>query len=932
MSAAVIGREEELGSIQAFLEEVRSRPGALVLSGEPGIGKTILFDAGVQRAGLIFDRVLTFRGVEAEARLSFAALADLLTDVLEEALPALGGPRRRALEIALLLEEPGDERLDSRAVALAFLDVVRALAASGSVLVAVDDLQWLDASSSRVLLAALRRLREEPVGLLATARVARDAPLPFALERSLPEAMLERLLLEPLSLGVLHRLLKERLGLDLARPELVRLDEVTGGNPFFALEIGRELASARARLAPGRPLPVPGNLRKLLGGRLARLHPDTQDVLLSVSALAEPTVEVLAAAHGDHERTVKALEEAKHAGVIELDESRLRFSHPLLASVCYEETPLWRRRAAHRRLAGPVAEAEERARHLALAADGPDAGVALELDQAAEQAAARGATAAAADLSELASELTPPVSDEERRRRRLAAANFHRLAGDRERAASILDQLLPDAQGDERADVMLALARSRREAVGRSLELCEAASRATSDDARVAEALAFLSFLRILDGDVYGSLAAARAGLERAERVGDPELLSRAIGRVGSAEQFTLDITPGLLERGVVLEQGLPRQLEYPESPIVAFGRRLILLGELDKAREIISHEEEKAAARGDEGTRGQLLFYLIMLEWQAGRWRRGLEHAAAALELAEQLGDEQYKGMVLYGRATVLAHLGDVDEARLVAAEALTIAETTGDAEFPIWNSSLLGFIELSLGNMRAAARHLRPLPRQLVAQGWNEPGDPWPEAIETLLAVGELDEARSLLALFEERAHRLGVPRGLAPFARCRALLAAAEGDLETAYGWFERALAEHDRAEVPFECGRTLFAFGATQRRAKRQRAARESLERAAAVFEELGARLWAAKARAELARIGGRRPASTALTQTEQRVASLAADGLSNKEIASTLFVSVHTVEAHLSRIYRKLEIRSRAELGRRIDLAKEAIGTGAAAKA
>src|SRR6266545_4125956 len=913
MGATVLGREEELGTIQAFLEQVRRGPASLVLSGEPGIGKTILFEAGLEGASRLGDRVLSFRGAEAEVRLSFAALADLLTDVLDEALPSLAGPRRRALEVALLLEEPGPQPLDARAVALAFLDVIRAVATSGPLVIAIDDLQWLDASSGRVLQAALRRLRDEPVGLLATARVTRDAPLPFALERSLPDATLERLMLEPLSLGVLHRLLKERLGLDFPRPELVRLHEVTGGNPFFALEMGRELASARARLAPGRPLPVPGNLRKLLGGRLARLRPETRDVLLTAAALAEPTVDVLATAHGDVERTVLALEEAARAGVIELEESRVRFSHPLLASVCYEKTPVWQRRAAHRRLAVPVAAAEERARHLALAAEGPDADVALALDEAAGRSAARGATAAAAELAELASELTPADLRDEGRRRRLVAANFHRLAGDRERAISILEELLPEAQGDERADVLLALARSRPGPVASIIQFCEEATRVTNDDARVAEVLAFLSFLRILDGDVYSSLAAARAGLERAERVDDPELLARAIGRVASAEQFTLEITPGLLERGVELEQALPQQLEYPESPIVAFGRRLVLLGELDNARKIIAREEEKAAARGDEGTRGQLLFYLIMLEWQAGRWQRALEHAAAALELAEQLGDEQYKGMVIYGRATILAYLGQVDEARAVAARALAIAERTGDAQFSLWNASLLGFLELSLGNIPAAAQYLRSLPGQLVAQGWNEPGDPWPETIEALLALGELDEARSLLALFEELAARLGTPRGLAPAARCRALLAAAEGDLDAAFASFDRALAEHDRAEAVFERGRTLLALGATQRRAKQKRAARESLERALALFDELGARLWAAKARDELARIGGRRPSSKELTETERRVAALAAQGRSNKEIASTLYMSVHTVEAHLSRIYRKLEVRSRTEL-------------------
>ena len=219
------------------------------------------------------------------------------------------------------------------------------------------------------------------------------------------------------------------------------MQEATAGNPFFALELGRELVRTDTRPTPGQALRVPESLRELLGGRLAQLPAETVDVLLQVSALARPTVELVAAAHGDRERVLGALEAAVREGVVELDDSRLRFAHPLLASICYEQAPLWKRRAVHRVLAGVVTDVEERARHYALAADGPDAVVASDLEIAAEQAAARGATAAAAELYELAAELTPddPVLA---RKRRLQSANFHRLAGDGERAAALLDQLL----------------------------------------------------------------------------------------------------------------------------------------------------------------------------------------------------------------------------------------------------------------------------------------------------------------------------------------------------------------------------------------------------------------------------------------------------------------------------------------------------------
>ena len=198
-----------------------------------------------------------------------------------------------------------------------------------------------------------------------------DVVTPFELDRSFPDDRLTRISLGPLSLGAVHNLLEERLGLDLTRPELARVQEATAGNPFFALELGRELVRTNTRPTPGQALRVPESLQELLGGRLARLPGETLDVLLEVAALARPTVELVAAVQGDRERVLEALEAAVREGVVELDDSRLRFAHPLLASICYERAPLWKRRAVHRALAEAVSDVEERARHLALAAEAP---------------------------------------------------------------------------------------------------------------------------------------------------------------------------------------------------------------------------------------------------------------------------------------------------------------------------------------------------------------------------------------------------------------------------------------------------------------------------------------------------------------------------------------------------------------------------------
>ena len=361
MAATVIGRDEELGSIQAFLAAVEDGPAALVLSGEAGIGKTSLWRMGVDGAGQRFGRrVLVHQSVEAEALLSFAGLSDLLAPVIEEVAPTLVPLRREALEVALLLAEPTGEPSDPRAIGLALLDALRTLSEDSPVVIALDDVQWLDTSSAAVLQIALRRLRTERVGLLATLRKVPEIAAPFELERSFPEERLERLWLGPLSLSALHHLLRDRLGLELTRPELGRVLETSAGNPYFALELGRELVRTNERPAAGQALRVPASLRELLGGRLGRLPADTVEVLLYVAALAQPTVELVTAAHGERDKVIEALADAVREGVVELDGSRVRFTNPLLASICYEQAPLARRRVVHRAPARAVADLEER--------------------------------------------------------------------------------------------------------------------------------------------------------------------------------------------------------------------------------------------------------------------------------------------------------------------------------------------------------------------------------------------------------------------------------------------------------------------------------------------------------------------------------------------------------------------------------------------
>jgi DNA-binding CsgD family transcriptional regulator len=922
VAVEVIGRDAELASITGFLDSVDEGPAALVLSGEPGIGKTILWELGVEEARVRFGRVLSCRAAEAEAGLSFSGLSGLLTEVVDEAVPSLLPLRRRALEVALLRVEPGAQPPDAHAIGLALLDVLRVLGERAPLVVALDDLQWLDPSSAAVLQIALRRLREEPVRFLATARDAPEAGLDVA--RAFPGERLTRLIPSRLGSAELRVLLKARLSLELSRSELLRVLDASGGNPFFALELSRELERTGARPTAGEALHLPEGLRELLGVRLARLPAETADVLLTAATAARPTVEVLAAVHGQRrEETLDALDLAVREGVIGLAGSEVRFAHPLLASVCYEQASRSARRSAHRALAEVVSDREERARHLALAADGPDASVAGELDDACELAVGRGASAAAAELAELAAALTPADDASAGRGRRLEAARLRQLSGEGERARVILEQLLAEVpHGVERADVLFLLggyAMTVTPTLPEMTELFQMALReAEGDDAHCARILLSLATNRAFGGDVRAGLVHARAALEKAEQVGDPVLLASTIAGVTVLEDVALDITPGLLERGVVIEEGLEQSLTFVNSPTFWLHRRLLFGDEPDHAGEVLEGLATRALAHGDEFSYATAQIHLNLVDCLTGRWRQALERAAHARELAEQSQWDTGRGMALHVESLVLAYLGRVQRARAAAEEALRLSESGGSVFFTLLNLGVLGHLELALGNLDAAGGYLRELPRRLLEGGWSDPSldSVWPDAIEALLGLGEAEQARTYVEQYEALAERSS-RRNRAGAARCRGLLATAEGDLEGAFAAFELALREHEGLAYPFERARTLLALGQAQRKAKQKRASRETLEQALAAFDELGARLWAEKARTELRRISGRRPASAELTETEQRVASLAAEGQSNKAIAAALFVTAHTVDTHLSRIYAKVDVHSRRDLAQRL---------------
>ena len=320
----------------------------------------------------------------------------------------------------------------------------------------------------------------------------------------------------------------------------------------------------------------------------------------------------------------------------------------------------------------------------------------------------------------------------------------------------------------------------------------------------------------------------------------------------------------------------------------------------------------------------------MTLVDCYAGRWPQALERAALVRELAEQSQWGSARGWALHVESLVLAYQGHVERARAAAEEALRLFESDGSVFLTLLEPRQCSAISSSRSETltrRVGTCANCPSGCSTVAGAHPSFDSIWPDAIEALLGLGETEQARIYVEDYEALAERSS-RRNRAEAARCRGLLAASEGDLEGAFAAFDRSLREQEGLAYPFDRARTLLALGQVQRKAKQKRASRETLEQALAAFDELGARLWAEKARAELRRISGRRRASAELTETEQRVASLAAEGRSNKAIAAALFVSTHTVDRHLTRIYAKLDVHSRRDLAQRLAITQQGEVKGA----
>jgi DNA-binding CsgD family transcriptional regulator len=921
MANEPIGREGELRRLQGFLDgRELDGPRALVLEGEAGIGKSMLFLTSLELARARGFSVLSTRPAEAERNFPLAGLGDLFEGVLDEVLPTLAPPRRRALEVALLLEEATDP-LAPRALGVAVRSALELLVEAGPLLVAVDDVQWLDPSSTEALGFALRRT-SAPIHVLLARRLGTPTD-PTSIESALSAHSVQRVHVAPLSVGALQVVVRERLDRAFPRPTLLQIHETSGGNPFYALEVARALPD---ELDPTEPLPVPETLDELMTARIDALPAPSRKALVLLSALGEGDTDTLRrAGAGD------AVEAAVSHGIVVRARGRLRFTHPLLASSVYHEADEATRRSAHAVLADVVPDPLERARHLALAAQGPDAESAASLDQAASVANVRGVPRVAAELGELAHRLTPDDDREGRHRRAILGAVAQIRAGDVLRARSLADETLVEATDHRsRAEALVLLsgieaaAGNRDGAIALRREALHEAAAYPALQAAVHQWLA----ANVSDSEGVGvKVRHARASLELAERLDDDFLRAGALAvlavlrfyagepdAVELAEQaHALATSPAVRDARPRVELAHLLAWTYDRLDLVASFTLVGILIDTDRfdtARALLDSLQQDVARR-DELLESKTLWQRSLIELNAGRWRVAQELATRERDITALYQTVDWPGPY-FVLAELAVHRGELDEARGLVTRGYELVAPGFLAD----GEANLGFVDLAGGDLGAAIAHFAAAEAAAEACGWREPAVLWWRAdfAEALLALGRVGEAVELLDAWEPDATRLSRGRILADITRCRGLVAAARGDIDVALETLERAVDQVDAAADPFGHARALLALGVTRRRARQKRGAREAIEGALAGFEALGEVIWTRRARAELGRIGGR-TREEGLTAAERRVASLVADGRTNREVAVALSLGERTVETHLTHIYAKLGVRTRTELAR-----------------
>jgi DNA-binding CsgD family transcriptional regulator len=919
----LFGRQAECDQIDRLLAAARSgESDAVLIRGEAGVGKSALLRYAIEQADEM--TVLSAAGVESESELAFAGLGDLVRARLGE-LDRLPEVQAAAIRGVLTLAEP----TGGLAVGAATLGLLGSIAESGPVLVAVDDVHWLDQASAQALLFATRRLHAEGVAVLLAARTGES--------NLFDDAALTTVELAGLELAAALELLANAVAgtrrLDSAVAE--RLVTITTGNPLALVELPGLLSDEQLLgTAPlDQPLPVGVTIERAFARRLEAIPSATRQLLLLAAASDSRTLGPILGAARLLGIDSAALEPAETAGLVSVDGDQLAFQHPLMQSVVYQTAAPAQRRHAHRALADaldPERPSEQHAWHLAAATLEPDEEIASVLELAAADVRDRGGYLAAAGLCERSAQLSP--GRDQRAQRLLAAARDFQFGGRLDRSLGLLEQGValtedPLFRADAQRLRAHILTWAGAPADAHRLWLDEVERIEPIDPERAASMLAEAAIVSTMRGNVPEVVAISERAYRLAERSG------------GSTTVFALAVYSNALILDGRADEALPL-LERCQAafdvldpltvmPVLTqpLGHGRIWIEHYAEARRVLERTVDAARLAAAIGLLPFPLACLAELEIRTGQWTRAYAHASESVRLAEETGQTNERCFSLAILATVEAGLGREQDCRAHAEQALVWVKALGIDSLLVYIGSALGVLELSLGRPEKALTHLVPAGEFIRTSGCREPGVVWwaADLIEAQIRAGRPDDAKHNLNLFERDADRTQRTWALAAAGRCRALLADNQHFEEE----FTNALTWHERAETPFEYARTLLCLGERLRRIRKPTRAREPLRAAREIFSRLDAAVWEQHVEAEL-RATGEAPQSappprllSQLTPQELQVALSIAAGATNREAATALFLSPKTIEFHLANIYRKLHLRSRSELTRNIfDVTRE----------
>ncbi|GHG88271.1 transcriptional regulator [Streptomyces lanatus] len=911
----VIGREE----LFAAAREQLGRGGSVLLHGPAGIGKSTVLRALAEEYGHAARTVLRCSPTESESHLPFLALADLLGLVLDEVSARLPAAQLTALESALTGRGESTLQRDGLALRLAVLSALRALADSGPVLVVADDLQWLDPASAELLGFAARRLGDTPVRMLCAARTEGEE-YDRHLRASPPDTLAVRL--GPLSRAQMSALLDHRGYTGLPRSTVRDIHRTSGGNALFALELGRALAENATPPRPGEPLPVPTSLRALVLNRLEMLSEEARRTLLVASAGARPTLALLHAAGRDNAEAETA--QAAELGLLatEPEGPAVRFAHPMISAALYAEAPAQERRAAHAALSTAASDPIERARHLALATTGTDPEVAARLAEAATLARDRGAPSVAAQLALLAARHTPADGTPNPDVLHLEAAEDAITAGELDLARDIAREVLArTAVPAERVRAWIAVIETAGHAMTEVDSIFPQALADAGDDPKLLALVHYQLTWRALlvEGDFDEAREEAGYAAELAARAGDryTELLALAL-------KAQIETLMGHTDAPATIR----RALEEPQDPRVACHhngagysrfRWLIMSDQLPEARAAVTALLREVRRHGWVESEVHFLRGVAETELHSGHCGRALDLARESLRLARDTGIGEVASAVLTSLAEAAG--GELERALTLAREAMEHAEEDGDQMYVSRALAALGHAQLVAGDTEAAVRSLRRVREVEQGLGITDParGRWHGDLAEALVRTGETAEAQDVIDVTREQALRLDRESVLAVLDRAEALLRAARGEQDAAVAQLTSAQDRLAKLGYGLEEARAAFALAQLRTGASGP----TSYDEPARLFRRCRALPWLRQVEAATAARPAETPPSPAVTpdaldglaSMERQVAALVMEGATNREIAARLFISVKTVEATLTRVYRKLGIRSRVDIVR-----------------